>query len=462
MTGGVDLEIHPTNPDIVYASLWDHKRTNGTRTYGGIGSGLFRSKDGGDTWKRLENIVDPLPAYDQTQTGLKADPSLGRIGIAVAPSNPNRIYVVSGGPTGPDKGFYFSDDGGDTLRVGARAYANNGFAWWFGKIWVDPEDQNHIFNADVALRRPPTAARRGRTSATAAAAASASTPTSTAWTSTDPRSTATRPRRCASSSATTAACGARTPTARRTPWDKATNQPWNQTLPPRGLPVRPKRQIIGLQDNGSNKSWTPTEPSPVDEELRDWSGAGGGDGHYNAIDPPNDRIYYTCSQSSGGGTHSCGRRTDTATGTTTANVAQIPNSPGNRYTTDAPIVIDPNVPPLAADGTQPPNAVYVGGNYVGRSLNRGTSMTRISPLDTTPTNPSDQTDALPGPVPPDEIDIGLYTNLYGAVTTLAPAKSPTPVPYAQIDLRRHGHGPGVEDDRRRRDLGPMQGLPSAG
>ena len=105
MTGGIDIEINPTNPNIVYASLWDHKRTNGTRTYGGIGSGLFRSKDGGDTWERLENIVDPLPAYDQTQTGLKSDPSLGRIGIAIAPSDPNRIYIVTGSPYRPGQGL---------------------------------------------------------------------------------------------------------------------------------------------------------------------------------------------------------------------------------------------------------------------------------------------------------------------------------------------------------------------
>ena len=162
-TGAIDVAINPTNPQIVYAALWDHKRTNGTRTYGGVGSGLFRSKDGGDTWERLQNIVDPLPAYDQTQTGLKQDASLGRIGVAIAPSNPNRIYVVSGSPYGPDKGFYYSDDGGDTLPASAAAptQANGGYQWWFGRIWVDPEDQNHIFNADVSLRRRPTAARPG-------------------------------------------------------------------------------------------------------------------------------------------------------------------------------------------------------------------------------------------------------------------------------------------------------------
>ena len=59
-TGAIDVAIHPTNPQIVFASLWDHRRTNGRRIYGGVGSGLFRSTDGGDTWTRLENIV-PTP-----------------------------------------------------------------------------------------------------------------------------------------------------------------------------------------------------------------------------------------------------------------------------------------------------------------------------------------------------------------------------------------------------------------
>jgi photosystem II stability/assembly factor-like uncharacterized protein len=431
-TGGIDIEIHPTNPDIVYAALWDHRRTNGTRIYGGVGSGLFRSKDGGDTWERLENIVDPLPDYDTTKTGLKSDASLGRIGIALAPSNPNRLYVVAGGPTGPDKGFYFSDDGGDTLHVGGRAYApNGGFQWWFGKIWVDPEDQNHIFNADVSLRRSTDGGMtwsavgnsgNGRVGIHADQQAMDFDKTTIDG---DP-STPVRVflgndggmwRSDADGAPNT--------------WDKATNQPWNQSYHLAVSPFDWKRQIVGLQDNGSNKSWVPTEPSPADPELRDWSGAGGGDGHYNAIDPHDDRIYYTCSQSSGAGRHSCTGRRDTATGTTTFTIAQT-NVPGQRYTTDAPIVIDPNTPPLAEDGSQPPNALYIGGNYVLRSLNRGTAFDVISPVDTTPNDPTDPTDALPGPILEDEIDIGLYTNLYGAVTTVAPAKSATPVPYAQV------------------------------
>jgi photosystem II stability/assembly factor-like uncharacterized protein len=215
-------------------------------------------------------------------------------------------------------------------------------------------------------------------------------------------------------------------------WVKSNNQPWNQAYHLDVSPFDSQRMIIGLQDNGSNKSWTPANPSPADPMLKDWNSAGGGDGHYVVIDPTDDRVYYACSQSSGAGTHSCQGRRDTATGTTNFTVTNNGFGAGQRYTTDAPLVIDPNVPPLAADGTQPPNALYVGGNYIGRSLNRGTAFTVISPRDETPTDPTDPTAALPGPIPTSEIDIGLYTNLYGAVTALAPAKSPTPVPFAQV------------------------------
>src|SRR3954451_19791582 len=91
MTGAVDVAINPANPSIVYATMWDHKRNNGARVYGGVGSGLFRSKDGGDTWQSLEDIVDPLPAYHTAQTGLKQDAILGRIGVTIAPNDPNRV-----------------------------------------------------------------------------------------------------------------------------------------------------------------------------------------------------------------------------------------------------------------------------------------------------------------------------------------------------------------------------------
>ena len=150
-TGGIDIAIDPANHDRVYAALWDHKRNNGARVYGGTGSGLYRSDDGGNTWTRLENVIGTA-STDASGSGLTSDPSLGRIGVAVAPSDPDRVYVVTGTQYGPDKGFYVSDDGGDSFRPGGRAGGNRGFDWWFGRLWVDPRDEEHLFNADVNLR----------------------------------------------------------------------------------------------------------------------------------------------------------------------------------------------------------------------------------------------------------------------------------------------------------------------
>jgi hypothetical protein len=100
--------------------LWDHQRDNGARVYGGLGSGLFRSDDGWSNWTRLENVVGTA-STDQAGTGLKSDPSLGRIGIA--PSDPNRVYVITGTQYGLDKGFYVSNDGGDTFTPAGHAGA---------------------------------------------------------------------------------------------------------------------------------------------------------------------------------------------------------------------------------------------------------------------------------------------------------------------------------------------------
>src|SRR5918999_1914463 len=96
--GAADLAIDPSNPNRLYAAIWDHRREPDVRTYGGVGSGLFRSDDGGNTWKRLENVLTKTPGGPggpADESGLESDETLGRIGVAVAPSNPNRVYVIT-------------------------------------------------------------------------------------------------------------------------------------------------------------------------------------------------------------------------------------------------------------------------------------------------------------------------------------------------------------------------------
>ena len=91
-TGAIDVAIDPSNSQRVYAALWDHHRNNGARIYGGVGSGLFRSDDGGATWKRLENITGPLPLEDQPSDGGGA----GRGAIATGSNSVTITSTTSG------------------------------------------------------------------------------------------------------------------------------------------------------------------------------------------------------------------------------------------------------------------------------------------------------------------------------------------------------------------------------
>jgi hypothetical protein len=170
----------------------------------------------------------------------------------------------------------------------------------------------------------------------------------------------------------------------------------------------PNRIVTGLQDNGSVRDWTSANPNPSD--LSQFNSYGGGDGHWVLIDPTDSNTYYACSQNA-----SCSGNTDNPDGTVTKwNFGKKPS--GMRFTTDAQIVFDPS-------NTK---TIYVGGTSVLRSTDQGRTWTAISP--------SDDANSLPGPVPPDENDLGgEYSNQYATVTTIGPAKTDPNTIYAGTD-----------------------------
>jgi photosystem II stability/assembly factor-like uncharacterized protein len=390
-TGGVDLAIDPANHDRVYAVLWDHERNNGARVYGGVGSGLFRSDNGGDTWTRLQNVIGTAPT-DAAGTGLTSDPSLGRIGVAVAPSDPNRVYVVSGTQYGLDKGFYVSNDGGDSFVPGGRAGGNSGYEWWFGRLWVDPKDENHLFNADVNLRESTDGGATWHTSSGPHADQHAME-----W---DPN-VAGRIYLGNDGGVYRSDQNGATRT-----WIHATYEPFNQSYHLAVAADDPTRLASGLQDNGSVRTWTATsQPS----DLSQWNAYGGGDGHEVLIDYSDHNTYYECSQ-----VGVCTRHEDSGG---TSQAFRFGTRHSSRITTDAPIVLDPTNP----------NVVYFGGNVLDRSTDQGNSFTQISP-------PGDY---LTGPVPPDENDQGpFYANEYATITWIAPAKTDPNTIYLGTDTGR--------------------------
>jgi sortilin (neurotensin receptor 3) len=398
-TGGIDVALAPGNPNRVYAALWDHKRNNGARTYGGIGSGLFRSDNSGGTWTRLQNIVGPACSFDAAGTGLAADASLGRIGVAIAPSDASRVYVVSGTPYGPDKGYYISVNGGDSFVCGGQAYqTSSGYQWWFGRLWVDPANPNHLFNADVSLRESQTAGV-----AWAPVTGPHADQHGMAW---DPN--------VANRVYLGNDGGIYRSDNNGVTWIHGVYQPWNQSYHLAVAQDDPTRLATGLQDNGSVRTWTASAP-PVD--LTQWNSFGGGDGHFVAIDPLDHTYYYECFQPSPP-SQSCAGKHDSGGTTTTTSFSNSAWPSGMRWTTDTPLALDPTNP----------STLYIGGTVLGRSTNRGASFTVISPNDP---------NSLPGPVPPGENDLGpFYANEYATISAIAPAKTAPNTIYVGTDTGR--------------------------
>jgi photosystem II stability/assembly factor-like uncharacterized protein len=139
-TGAIALAFDPTNSKIIYADLWAARQgpwENGA--WQGPGSGLYKTTDGGNTWRQL---TKGLPTFEQ---------GLGRIGIAVAPSDPNTIYATVDSPQ--LGGIYRSDNGGDTWnrtssdrRVWARGSD-------FAEIDVDPSNKEIVYCSAIAAYR---------------------------------------------------------------------------------------------------------------------------------------------------------------------------------------------------------------------------------------------------------------------------------------------------------------------
>ena len=136
--GAIDVAIDPRNPKVVYASLWNTRRPPWSiypPSYG-PGSGLYKSTDGGATWKALTS-------------GLPAE-GVGRIGIAVAPSNPRRVYAIVDARQG---GLYRSDDAGATWALASGDARIWGRGWYFCKVVTDPRNPDVVYVSNTSLYR---------------------------------------------------------------------------------------------------------------------------------------------------------------------------------------------------------------------------------------------------------------------------------------------------------------------
>lgn len=130
-TGCAELIIDPMNPLKLYAAMWDYERKPWTFRSGGPGSGLYISLDGGNTWKRSTE-----------KSGLPKG-ELGRIGLAVAASKPDRVYALV---ESAETGVYRSDDGGlHWSKISTEANAGNR-PFYYSELYVDPSNENRVYS----------------------------------------------------------------------------------------------------------------------------------------------------------------------------------------------------------------------------------------------------------------------------------------------------------------------------
>ena len=133
-TGCSDLAIDPSNPDIIYAGMWDYRRKPYTFRSGGPGSGLYMSEDGGKSWKKLTN---GLPEGE-----------LGRIAVAVSPVNPNIVYALI---EAKETALYRSLDKGKTWEKRSASSIVGERPFYFAAIIPDPVDTNRFYKPGFTL-----------------------------------------------------------------------------------------------------------------------------------------------------------------------------------------------------------------------------------------------------------------------------------------------------------------------
>ncbi|MBK7040508.1 MAG: glycosyl hydrolase [Bacteroidetes bacterium] len=134
--GAIDMAMDATNPDILYVSSWRVKRTPYSMESGGEGSGIWKSTDGGNTWKNIS-----------TNKGFPKD-TLGNIGIAIAPSNTEKLYAIVESKSG---GLYVSNDAGDTWMKQNDESKIRQRGWYFNKVFVDPKNENIVYICNVSF-----------------------------------------------------------------------------------------------------------------------------------------------------------------------------------------------------------------------------------------------------------------------------------------------------------------------
>ncbi|OEK00169.1 hypothetical protein BFP97_00940 [Roseivirga sp. 4D4] len=350
--GIADLVIDPTNPNKLVAAMWEHRRFPWFFNSGGPASGIYISYDGGETWDR-KTSEHGLPTGD-----------LGRIGLAIAPSMPDRIYAYV---EAKENAIYRSDDGGNRWRrvsnkgesgIGSRPF-------YYADLYVDPENENRVYSLHTTVTSSEDGGK------------SFSTFVNPGFIHVDNHAFYVHPDD-PSFMVLGNDGGMEVSRDRGGSWHYMENLPIGQFYHVSYDMETPYNVMGGMQDNGA---WLGPSQLLKQGGIRNgyWERIVGGDGFDVVPDPLDTRYGYSLSQGANI------RRYDRKTGQMIGIRPEHPNGERIRWNWNAGVNIDPF----------DKKTIYLGGQYLFKSPDHGDSWEIISP-DLTTNDPEKQKQAETG------------------------------------------------------------------
>lgn len=371
-TGCSDLVMEPGNPSVFYAGTWRLIRTPYSLESGGEGSGLWKSVDGGETWKNISS-----------NKGLPKD-VWGIVGVAVAPSNPDKVYAIIENKKG---GLFVSDNAGETWTLTSSDNNIRQRAWYYTKVFVDPANENKVYCPNVSLMVSNDGGRTFNTRLR--------TPHGDhhdLWI--DPRN--------GNRMIVADDGGGQISFDGGTNWSTYLNQPTAQIYRVSTDNSFPYRILGAQQDNSTFRIRHRTYGSAITD--RDWDETAGSESGYVVADPLNPDIVY------GGNYGGYLSRLDHKTNENRAITVWPDNPMGAgadvlkyRFQWNFPIFFSPHNP----------KRLYAAGNHLFVTENEGASWQEISPDLTT--NDKSKQGSSGGPITKDNTSVEYYCTIFTAV-----------------------------------------------
>jgi len=330
--GVADIAMDPSKPEVIYATTWEFRRTPYSFNSGGDGSGLYKSTDGGATWKEIKNGLPPKP--------------FGRIALALAPSSPNNMVAIV---ESNNTGLYISSDAGENWKQQSATMNVTARPFYFSTIVIDPKDPKRVY-------RPAFTFAYSSDGGYSFAEASGEG----GWVHSDHHALWINPNNTNQLYLGTDG-GVYVSLDRGATWTFIQNLPVGQFYHIAMDNQNPYRIYGGLQDNGS---WVAPSAKPGGVHNSDWKAIYGGDGFWTVPDPLDPNIAYAEAQ---GGI--MGRINLTNLKSINIKPQQSDGEEKLRWNWNTPIVT----------GQSNPKNLYVGSQYLFKSTDKGSNWTRISP-----------------------------------------------------------------------------------